>query len=83
MKRPRPQVRGGGTAGLAGTLAVHGAALAFVLVAARPPKPMPPVYAVELVAAPAAVSAPSAPVATAPPTPRWTTWAMPPPTAFP
>lgn len=69
MKRPAPVVRGGGTVGVVGTLAVHGAAVAFVFVAARPPKPMPPVYAVELVAAPAPVNAPAAPVATAPPTP--------------
>ena len=69
MKRPRPVVRGGSAAGVVGTLAVHGAAVAFVFVAARPPKPMPPVYAVELVAAPAPVNAPAAPVATAPPAP--------------
>ena len=69
MKRSVPVIRGGQAAGVVGTLAVHGAAVAFVFALARPPKPMPPVYAVELVAAPAPVSAPSAPVATAPPAP--------------
>lgn len=63
-------VRGGKAAGITGTALVHGAAVAFVIVAARPPRPGPPVYAVELVAAPAPVTAASAPVATAPtPTP--------------
>lgn len=67
MKRVRTQGHGGSAAGAAGTLAVHGVVVAFAIVAARPPRPMPPVYAVELVAAPAAVDAPAAPVATAPP----------------
>ena len=62
-------IGGGETAGMIGTALVHGAVLAFVFAAARPPKAGPPVYAVELVAAPAPVSAPSAPVATAPPAP--------------
>lgn len=63
-------IRGGQTAGIAGTVLVHGAAVAFVIVAAHPPRPGPPVYAVELVAAPAPVTATNAPVATAPaPTP--------------
>lgn len=69
MRRSAVAVRGGETAGLVGTLLVHGAVVAFVLAAARPPRPMPPVYAVELVAAPAPVTAPSAPVATAPTNP--------------
>jgi outer membrane biosynthesis protein TonB len=68
MRRARPAYGGGRTAGAVGTLAIHGAAIAFVFVAARPPKAMPPVYAVELVAAPMPVAnAPTAPVATAPP----------------
>ena len=67
MKRVRPAIRGGGAAGAVGTIAVHGAVIAFALVGARPSRPMPPVYAVELIAAPAPVNAPAAPVATAPP----------------
>lgn len=66
MKRARPSVQGGGAVGAVGTLAVHGAVLAFAFVGNRPPRPSPPVYAVELVAAPAPVAAPEAPVATAP-----------------
>lgn len=70
MKQARAMIRGGTGAGVVGTVMVHGAAVAFVLAAARPPKPGPPVYAVELVAAPAPVTAANAPVATAPtPTP--------------
>ena len=65
--RARPAVRGGGAVGAVGTVAVHGVVVAFALVGARPPRPMPPVYAVELVAAPAPVNAPTAPIATAPP----------------
>lgn len=67
MRRSRPALGGGHAAGALGTVAVHGVAIAFVFVVARPPKAMPPVYAVELVAAPAPVAdAPTAPVATAP-----------------
>lgn len=40
------------TAGVVGTIAVHAAAVAFLVVQVRPPRPSPPVYAVELVAAP-------------------------------
>ena len=69
MRRTAVVTRGGETAGMVGTLLVHGMVIGFVIAAARPPKPMPPVYAVELVAAPAPVTAPSAPVATAPTNP--------------
>jgi protein TonB len=68
VKRSRPPVQGGGAVGAVGTLAVHGAVVAFAFVGNRPAPPSPPVYAVELVAAPAAVAAPVAPVATAPAT---------------
>ncbi|HXE57179.1 MAG TPA: TonB C-terminal domain-containing protein [Gemmatimonadales bacterium] len=43
----------GATAGLVGTVLVHGLAAALVLTGVRPPRPGPPVYAVNLVAAPA------------------------------
>lgn len=67
MRLARPATTGGGAIGAVGTLAVHGAVVAFALVGAGPAGPMPPVYAVELVAAPARINAPTAPVATAPP----------------
>lgn len=44
--------RAGRTAGLVGSVLVHGALILFFLVGVRPPAPTPPVYAVELVAAP-------------------------------
>lgn len=43
----------GFTVGLAGTLLVHAAAVAFLVLGVTPPEPTPPVYAVELIAAPA------------------------------
>ena len=45
----RPQ---GAAAGFCWTLAVHGAALGFLLGVVKEPPPSPPVYAIELVAAP-------------------------------
>lgn len=55
MKRAGPGRRDapGFGVGLAGTLAVHAAAVAFLLLGVKPAAPTPPVYAVELVAAPA------------------------------
>ncbi|MEO8088935.1 MAG: TonB C-terminal domain-containing protein [Gemmatimonadales bacterium] len=43
----------GRAAGLVGTLAVHAAAIAFLMAAVKPTKASPPSYAVDLVAAPA------------------------------
>ena len=43
----------GAAIGAAGSLAVHGGVLAFMLMVVRTPEPSPPVYAVNLVAAPA------------------------------
>jgi protein TonB len=85
VKRPRPQVQGGGAVGAVGTLAVHGAVLAFAFVGNTPARPSPPVYAVELVAAPAPIAAPEAPVATAPPssTPEPAVATTPPPKPTP
>jgi len=48
-----PNEAPGRAAGLLGTLAVHAAAVAFLMAAVKPTKASPPSYAVDLVAAPA------------------------------
>ncbi|MGZ8397722.1 MAG: TonB C-terminal domain-containing protein [Gemmatimonadales bacterium] len=53
MRIRPPNETPGRAAGLVGTLAVHVAAVAFLLVAVKPTKASPPSYAVDLVAAPA------------------------------
>lgn len=53
--KPRPAGRPGPrgmTAGVLGTILVHGAVLGLLIGAVRPPRMLPPAYAVELVAAP-------------------------------
>ena len=51
--RPSQQEPPGRAAGMVGTLAVHAAAVAFLMAAVKPTKASPPSYAVDLVAAPA------------------------------
>jgi len=62
--------RGAVWIGLTGTLAVHAAAVAALLLSARElPRPSPPMYAVELVAAPASTGAARPAPEAAPPPP--------------